>query len=450
VSELARRGLHLVVLDDDPTGIQTVHGCLLVTRWNRATLRTALHDEVPVFYALTNSRAYPPEQVRRTITRIVLRLLALNGGAEQGLLFLSRSDSTLRSHFPVEIDSIAAALKRRGAEPPDAVFLCPAFFEAGRITRDDTHYLLEGGHLVPTAETEFARDSVFGYSSSLLPRYIEEKTGGRVRASQVLSIPLAWLRSPQAEGSRLPEFLSRLQGCRFVVVNAESYHDLEALAGSLLAAAAAGKRFLFQSAASLVRALAGLPERPLLGAEILKGAAPGLFVVGSHVQKTTRQLELLLAEPGTEAVPLEVAQILRRPSALAARALRQIDAAVKRGRTPVAFTSRQELTFPSKALRLQAGQRISEFLARLVRRLPYGPSYLVAKGGITSHVVLVRGLRVSRARVLGQVLPGVPAILTPPGGRLGGLPYIIFPGNVGGEDALRAVYQSFSTGQRNG
>ncbi len=52
----------LVVFDDDPTGIQTVHGCYVLTVWDEATLTTALQDEVPFFYILTNIRALPPAE----------------------------------------------------------------------------------------------------------------------------------------------------------------------------------------------------------------------------------------------------------------------------------------------------------------------------------------------------------------------------------------------------
>ena len=47
----------MVVFDDDPTGIQTVHSCLLVTDWSDDNIRMAMRDEVPFFYILTNTRA---------------------------------------------------------------------------------------------------------------------------------------------------------------------------------------------------------------------------------------------------------------------------------------------------------------------------------------------------------------------------------------------------------
>ena len=86
-------------------------------------------------------------------------------------IVVSRSDSTLRGHYPVETDIIAEELG-----PFDAHFMVPAFFEAGRFTRDSVHYLVVDGKPVPVHETEFARDSVFGFSTAFLPDYVEEKT----------------------------------------------------------------------------------------------------------------------------------------------------------------------------------------------------------------------------------------------------------------------------------
>ena len=37
--------IKIVVIDDDPTGSQTVHGCLLLTRWDPDTLAEGLRDD---------------------------------------------------------------------------------------------------------------------------------------------------------------------------------------------------------------------------------------------------------------------------------------------------------------------------------------------------------------------------------------------------------------------
>jgi len=52
----------IIVLDDDPTGSQTVHSCLLLTRWDLVTLKAALADAAPLFFILTNTRGMDAER----------------------------------------------------------------------------------------------------------------------------------------------------------------------------------------------------------------------------------------------------------------------------------------------------------------------------------------------------------------------------------------------------
>lgn len=158
-----------IVLDDDPTGSQTVHGCLLLTRWDVDILRVALADSSPLFFILTNTRGMSAERADAVTREVCINLrlaLAASAAAGQAInpILVSRSDSTLRGHYPVETDVIAELLG-----PFDAHFLVPAFFEGGRITRDSTHFLMVNGEPVPVHQTEFARDSVFGYQHSYLP-----------------------------------------------------------------------------------------------------------------------------------------------------------------------------------------------------------------------------------------------------------------------------------------
>ena len=117
----------IIVLDDDPTGSQTVHSCLLLLQWDVDTLRLGLQDASPIVFILTNTRSLPPhhaEKVTREVCRNLKMVLALE--SIQNFLIVSRSDSTLRGHYPLETDAIADELG-----PFDAHFLVPAFFEGG-------------------------------------------------------------------------------------------------------------------------------------------------------------------------------------------------------------------------------------------------------------------------------------------------------------------------------
>jgi uncharacterized protein YgbK (DUF1537 family) len=435
--------IKIVVLDDDPTGIQTIHGCYLLTRWDPELIEEAFRDTERFFYILTNSRAYERQRVREIVAEAVRNVLRVNHTFNQQILFISRSDSTLRSHFPLEVDTIRDTLFQETGHTVDAVFLCPAFFEAGRVTVNDTHYIEEGGRRIPTSDTEFARDSVFGYSSSHLPAYVEEKSGGHINKQQVLSLGLNLLRAPYSK--ELDDFLQGLHDQNYVAVNAERYDDLYRLTESLLAAVSNGKRYLIQSAASLVKTLSGVSDRPLLGPEVRRLAGPGIVVVGSHVKKTTRQLQALLAHPSVLPMEIDLKGAIDSPGEEIRRLHRFLRECLRKTKTPVVYTPRAELTFTSKEKRLQAGQRISSFLARVVRELPFKPSFVIAKGGITAHAVMVEGLGIAKARVLGQILPGIPVISASEEHESRTFPCVIFPGNVGDERALLHIITVFDS-----
>src|ERR687894_1611150 len=201
LNEIRRRveesGRRVVVLDDDPTGVQSVHGVPVLTTWAVEDLRRALEGTSPTFYILTNSRSLP-EGEAVALNREIVRNLLQAAGSETDFDVVSRSDSTLRGHYPAETDALAEAL-REGGRGPDGLVICPAFFEAGRFTVDDIHWVRQDGELVPAGQTEFAADHSFGYRSSDLKAWVEEKTGGRLMASEVTSVSLADLREGGSE-----------------------------------------------------------------------------------------------------------------------------------------------------------------------------------------------------------------------------------------------------------
>lgn len=437
----------IIVLDDDPTGSQTVHSCLLLTRWDVDTLRRGLADESPIFFVLTNTRSLPPDQAA-AVTREVCHNLkpALEAERIKDFLIVSRSDSTLRGHYPIETDVIAEELG-----PFDAHFLVPAFFEGGRITRDSVHYLIVDGIPTPVHETEFARDSVFGYTYSYLPDYVAEKTKGRIQAIDVERFLLADIRTGKDITGKIStlERLLNLTGNSCAVVDAETQDDLNSFATDVLKAAAQGKRFLFRSAASLLTALAKLPPQPVPAEEMsqyVREGKPGVIIVGSHVKKTTQQLEQLLQETDIVGIEVDVAQLLDnsldQPSKLLTQTLEKVYTSHDAGKTPVVYTSRQELVFADVQTRLQFGVDVSALLMDIVRGLPTDIGFLISKGGITSNDVLSTGLALTSARILGQVLAGCSMVLTgvdhP---QFPNLPIVLFPGNVGDTDALATTYR---------
>jgi uncharacterized protein YgbK (DUF1537 family) len=433
----------IIVLDDDPTGSQTVHGCLLLMQWDVKTLRMGLADPSPIFFVLTNTRALTPDAAAQ-VTRDACQNLKQAIAAENihDFLVVSRSDSTLRGHYPIETDIIAEELG-----PFDAHFLVPAFFEGGRVTRESVHYLVVNGVPTPVHETEFAKDSVFGYRHSYLPDYVEEKTQGLIKAEVVERFSLADLRAGTLD--RLMTLNNNACG----VVDAEQQSDLDRFAQDLLAAAAQGKRFLFRSAASLLTALAQLPPQPVAATQMatyVRGGQPGAFIVGSHVQKTTDQLTHLLKQPNIANIEVAVSRLQNAAEypKLLSETLHIVHQVHQRGQTPVVYTSRQELQFDDTETRLQFGLTVSALLMEIVQGLPTNIGYLVSKGGITSNDVLSTGLKLRTARLLGQILPGCSVVCTDAEHpQFPNLPVVLFPGNVGDVEALAIVYERFMAHQ---
>jgi uncharacterized protein YgbK (DUF1537 family) len=427
----------VVVLDDDPTGTQTVHGVPVLTRWPVEALQAELANDLPVCFLLTNSRSLPLAAAQALNADIGHNLQQAAQLAGKDYAVVSRSDSTLRGHFPGEVQALADAL----GQPVDAWLLIPFFQEGGRYTIGDVHYVAEGDVLVPAGETESARDAVFGYRASNLRQWVEEKTGGRVAASAVAAVSLDDIR--QGGPQRVTQRLSALPRGSVCVINAASRRDMEVFTQGLLAAEAGGKRFLYRTAASFVPVRAGIAPRPLLAPEeMVTGAAGGgLIIVGSYVPRTTSQLHHLLQQPGIAQVELSVPALLS--DAQRAETIRQavysVDSHLQRGLDVVVFTSRELVTGADAASNLSIGQRVSDALVTLLQGLSTRPRYILAKGGITSSDVATRGLGVQRAMVLGQVLPGVPVWQLGPETRHAGLSYIVFPGNVGGPEAVGNV-----------
>ncbi|MEM7795539.1 MAG: nucleotide-binding domain containing protein, partial [Cyanobacteria bacterium P01_C01_bin.118] len=294
--------------------------------------------------------------------------------------------------------------------------------------------------------TEFASDSVFGYSSSYLPDYVSEKTSGKIVADQVERFTLDVLKESTTER------LMSLQDNVCVAVDAQQQQDLDQFSQELLVAATQGKKFLFRSAASLLTSLAALPEQPVAASEMSRYARnkrSGVVLVGSHVQKTTQQLEYLLKQPGVIGLEVDVVRLKEEPaqaSAMVDIILAHVQTIYTQEKTAVIYTSRQELTFDDTATRLAFGVTVSNLLMDIVRGLPNDIGFLISKGGITSNDTLSKGLALTSARLLGQIIPGVSVVTTGSNHlQFPNLPVVLFPGNVGGDDAVAAAYQRISS-----
>ena len=432
-AELVKNPKSIVILDDDPTGTQTVYDVPVITEWSEEILEKELLVS-PVFFILTNSRSLRTEAADALGKLIGTRLQKLAAKHQKKLIVISRSDSTLRGHYPNEVNALAMGLHLEHVKQ----LLIPAFFEGGRYTFDDVHYVKEGDKFMPAAETPFAKDNTFGYESSNLREWIIEKSEGKVTPDHIASVSVQMLRnrSQEAIKSTLEE-----RDTTHIVVNATSYSDLQVFALAILQNT---NSFIFRTAASFINAISGIALRSclekieILGKPTQNGA---LVVVGSYVPKTTAQLQHVKKNYNAVFLELEVSNVLnpilfsKKLTLLAS----EIDHHIGMGEDVVLFTSRTVIKGSTKNESLEIINSVSAGLISIVKQIENRPKYLVAKGGITSSDVATKGLGVRRANILGQVLKGVPVWQLGKEAKFPGLSYIVFPGNVGGNSALHEL-----------
>jgi uncharacterized protein YgbK (DUF1537 family) len=442
-------GRRIAVLDDDPTGSQTVHGVQVVTRADGDGIDAALSAPGSTCFVLTNSRSLPEAAAIELNADLGRSLLDLGQRLGGRLNIVSRSDSTLRGHFIAEVRALDGARRDVLGAGYDGVLLVPSYFEAGRFTVNDVHYARD----VPVGETEFARDATFGYSASNLRDFVAEKSGGSIGVADVHSIGLEDIRA--GGPARVAEILREATGGAFVVVNATEYADLDVVVLGLLEVEAEGRAFLFRSGPSFVRALAGLQaQEPLTAAEIWPDGHPGghgLVVVGSHVSGSTSQVAVARARGAFEEVELDVAEVAdpaRRDAHVAEVGGRVVSALG--GADVLLVTSRTLARAEDPDASLDISRAVSAAVVDVVRAARGArPAWVVAKGGITSHDVAVHGLGIGRAEVAGQLLPGLVSVFRPIEApeEVVGVPYVVFAGNVGDEDALAYVTDVLRTGR---
>ena len=432
----------IAVLDDDPTGIQTVHGINVYINMDKADIDSAVKNE-KIFYIQTNTRGMIDTDCEKADRMLTEKLCAAAKKYNKQLHIISRGDSTLRGHYPLETDVIRRTVIECQSRDFDGEIIAPCFFEGGRYTYNDIHYVADGDTLTPAGMTEFAKDTTFAYNSSDLKDYVKEKCG---EDAHCVSIPLEMLR--QADISGVEKILMNCKGYTRVILNALCYEDIEVFVLALLKAQAKGKRFLYRTAAAFVRVFGGIDyKEPLTHGDfmaITKGGKKGIVTVGSHVKKTTMQLNKLLTHPLCVPVELDANEMIKDTYLEELSKKRDITKdAYNSGKIPVVFTSRAVLKAQNGAVmdNLTLSATISNRFTEFIGMLDITPDFFIAKGGITSSDMATKACRITKAKVEGQALPGIPVIKAGEDSRWPGLLYIIFPGNVGGESALYDAVQ---------
>ncbi|KAJ0048253.1 hypothetical protein Pint_16925 [Pistacia integerrima] len=376
----------LVVLDDDPTGTQTVHDIEVLTEWSVESLVEQFTKKPLCFFILTNSRALSSEKAGE-LTKEICRNLCTAANSVENTKFtvVLRGDSTLRGHFP-----------------------------------EASLFLLETRNL--------RRMLLLGYKSSNLREWVEEKTAGQISASSVASISVQLLRKGGPDA--VCEHLCSLQKAELK-----------------------GKSFICRTAASFVSARIGIiPKAPILPKDlgINRETNGAIIVVGSYVPKTTKQVGELKSQCGHIIRSIEVSvdkvamKSLEEREEEINRAVEMVDVLLRCRKDTLVMTSRELITGKTPSESLEINFKVSSALVEIVRRITTRPRYILAKGGITSSDTATKALEAKRAKVVGQALAGVPLWQLGPESRHPGVPYIVFPGNVGDNNALAQVVKSWA------
>lgn len=452
--EIEKSNKKIIVLDDDPTGVQTIHDINVYTDWNIESIRKGFKEENKMFFILTNSRSFTVDETTKCHKEIIERVEQVSKETGIRYMIVSRGDSTLRGHYPLETDILREGFEKSEEKKIDGEILCPFFKEGGRFTLNNIHYVKLEDTLYPAGETEFAKDKTFGYISSNLCDYIEEKTEGKILSKDVLVISLEELRNQEIEN--IEKKLLNTKNHSKIVVNAIDYYDLKVFIIALYRAISGGKNFIFRTAASFVKVLGNISDRKFLVKEDMikeNSKNGGIVVVGSHTKKTTSQLNELKKLENLEFIEFNSDLVLNEDEFKKEieNTIEKEEKLILEGKTVVVYTKRRLLVIDNdtKEEALLRSVKISDAVQSLVGKLKVTPAFVVAKGGITSSDVGTKALQVKRAKVLGQVCPGIPVWQTEKESKFPNIPYVIFPGNVGETTTLREVVEIL-LGGKNG
>ncbi|GAA4950708.1 four-carbon acid sugar kinase family protein [Algibacter agarivorans] len=431
-----------IVVDDDPTGNQTVYDIPLLTNWDKETILEEFKKETPVFFILTNSRSISEKKSSEIFKKISENIVEASQITNRKFTIISRSDSTLRGHFS-EIEVIKQAISVKEA----ITLFIPVMFEGGRVSVNDTHYISDSEQLTPVNETPFAKDHTFRYSNANLKSYIEEKTNGKIKATDVFSFSINTIRL--LDVASLSKEIIALKPNQYCIVNALNYNDLDKFTHAVLLAEKLGKTMLFRTSSSFVPSYIGQKPKGLLNPNDLQNKtnkSGGLTIVGSYVKKSSIQLNSALNHFEKESIiEVDVEIILSEQSYAYIKSLiSKIDEQLTQGKDVLVYTSRKLISGKDTTSNINIASKISNTLVALVKGIQVRPKYVLAKGGITSHDLATKGLGMKRSKVLGQIESGIPVWSMGKETKFPELPYIVFPGNVGNEDSLLTIIQKLN------
>lgn len=435
--ELESLDYKIVVLDDDPTGTQTVKDLPVYTDWTESLLTDAFEQPNNMFYILTNSRALNALETTQLHQELSKNIENVSQKLNKPYLIISRGDSTLRGHFYLEPN----VLNETATKPFNAVFYLPEFFEGDRYTYKGIHYLKEDNQYIPVSESEFANDTTFGFDSTSMADFIEEKSQGEIKSENVFHITLDQIRNREKE--QILNTFGDLNNFDAVVVDALNDEDMDYFTACLVEYLKYhNKKFIFRTAASFVKSICETPGEIINLQNYKKNNNGGIIIVGSHVKKSSSQLKHLLENANINAIEFDVKAVTQSNfQDYIDKLTTEVENIITKGKDVVIYTSRDVIKTGDLTNNLSISTNISNGLVSIIKRLSIQPNFIIAKGGITSSDVATKGLNIKKAKVIGQITKGVPVWLTGNEAKYHHMPYVIFPGNVGEVDTLTKVYK---------
>ncbi|PNZ39273.1 four-carbon acid sugar kinase family protein [Mammaliicoccus vitulinus] len=435
--ELESLDYKIVVLDDDPTGTQTVKDLPVYTDWTESLLTDAFEQPNNMFYILTNSRALNALETTQLHQELSKNIENVSQKLNKPYLIISRGDSTLRGHFYLEPN----VLNETATKPFNAVFYLPEFFEGDRYTYKGIHYLKEDNQYIPVSESEFANDTTFGFDSTSMADFIEEKSQGEIKSENVFHITLDQIRNREKE--QILNTFGDLNNFDAVVVDALNDEDMDYFTACLVEYLKYhNKKFIFRTAASFVKSICETPGEIINLQNYKKNNNGGIIIVGSHVKKSSSQLNHLLENANINAIEFDVKAVTQSNfQDYIDKLTTEVENIITKGKDVVIYTSRDVIKTGDLTNNLSISTNISNGLVSIIKRLSIQPNFIIAKGGITSSDVATKGLNIKKAKVIGQITKGVPVWLTGNEAKYHHMPYVIFPGNVGEVDTLTKVYK---------
>ncbi|MBO8234595.1 hypothetical protein HA151_08730 [Prochlorococcus marinus XMU1419] len=443
--------MKFVVIDDDPTGSQTVQDCLLLLKWDCSTLVKGFESKSNLFFILANTRSLSENDAKLTIEKICknLKTVITSQAYEEEIIFISRGDSTLRGHNFLEPSSLNSYLG-----PFDATFHIPAFIEGKRLTINGSHFVDK----VPISQTIFATDKIFGYETSNVKNLLFQQSKSQINFEDIQNLLLSDIEMLNDDENNIVfQKLKKLKNNKHVIVDVENYSQLRKFS-LVIKKLIKHKKFLFRTAASFISSISdkkSVPQSEIFFSSLrIRNKAnsflPGLIIVGSYVELSTIQLNNLLEISNCNPVELDVFEFFRisssdnnqkRRNLLKNKFLKEIRYSFEKGKTPVLFTSRKFMSLDSSKL-FSFYNLVACFIAELVADLKYEIGYLISKGGITTNLILSNGLNADYVHLEGQIFSGI-SVVTYNLKNGEKLPIVTHPGNIGTKDSLVNIWKVF-------